>query len=88
MSEKEKRRRKIWAIEFALHELVLYLDSNPDCERALALMREYRKLLADETAAYEDRYGALGETVKDIDPTGRWKWIDGPWPWENSFAEG
>lgn len=88
MSEKEALRRRIWAIEFALHELVLYLDANPECERALALMRKYRRMLAEERSAYEEEYGALGTAVADIEPSDSWKWINGPWPWENNFAEG
>ncbi len=88
MNEKQALKRKIWQIDFALHELVLFLDSHPDCERALSLMRDYRKLRRQTVAEYEERFGPFEVTVRDVKPEERWQWIDGPWPWENKFAEG
>lgn len=32
---------KIMEIDFALNEVVLYLDTHPDCKRALALYHKY-----------------------------------------------
>ncbi len=88
MNDKQSLRRKVWELDFVLHELVLYLDSHPECERALSLMREYRKLRRETLEEYERRFGKMPTTVRNVKPEGVWTWIDGPWPWENNFAEG
>ncbi len=88
MNDKKMMMCKIWQLDFALHELVLYLDSHPDCERALALMRDYRKLRRQALKEYNERFGELIITPKDAGTESPWQWIKGPWPWENNFAEG
>ncbi len=88
MSQKQMLRRRIWEIDFVLYELVLFLDSHPDCQRALALMRDYRRLRRETLKDYEERYGAMPITARDVEPEGMWEWINGPWPWENDFAKG
>lgn len=87
MNEKATLRRKIWELDFALHELVLFLDTHPTSSKALELMREYRKLRNNTAITYESKYGSLDTTVADIEPNRKWEWIDGPWPWEICFTE-
>ena len=43
MTEQAKLRRKLYELDFAIYELVLFLDSHPESARALELMREYRE---------------------------------------------
>jgi len=87
MSEKQKLRRRIWELDFALHELVLFLDTHPDCKKALALKADYLKMRKKAIAAYTEKYGPLNLMARKTDGEDRWEWIEGPWPWENSFAE-
>lgn len=87
MNERAVLRKKIWELDFAIYELVLFLDTHPTSKRALELMRQFKRLREDTVSAYESRYGKYVVTAKDVEPTGRWKWIDGPWPWENDFTE-
>lgn len=72
--------RKIQAVDFAVYEAVLYLDGHPDCRRALAYYQRHRDLAAHLRAEYEKHYGPL--TNASACETGKWQWIDGPWPWE------
>lgn len=81
-------KRKIFELDFALHELVLFLDTHPESEKALALMRDFRTKKAELTKLYEDKYGELVITPADVKADTSWGWIDSPWPWELSFSEG
>ncbi len=87
MSKAELKKR-IFAYDFAIHELVLFLNSHPTNKKAMALLDEYRKRRAEMIAVYEKRYGEFIVKACEV-PTGEcWKWLDGPWPWENNFLEG
>ena len=85
MTEQAKLRRKLYELDFAIYELVLFLDSHPESARALELMREYRDAVMAE---YREKFGDLIITANDAPAEENWKWIDGPWPWDNDFTEG
>ena len=73
---------KIRAVDFALYELVLYLDAYPNCQDALDM---YHKLLCRQkelTAEYESACGPL--TAFGNESHTSWDWIDKPFPWEFS----
>lgn len=72
--------KKLQAVDFAIVETALYLDAYPDSQKALEyyqrLVKE-REMLAD---AYHTRCGPT--TAWDNKSTGKWDWVNGPWPWE------
>ncbi|MBQ2286268.1 MAG: spore coat protein CotJB [Clostridia bacterium] len=88
MNEKAMLRRKIFEADFVLYELALFLDTHPDSKKAMELMCEYRKMRSELIKEYESRFGNYIETLSDVPESDRWKWIDGPWPWDNNFMEG
>lgn len=88
MNDKATLKKRIYEIDFALHELVLFLDSHPTNRRAMELMREYRDKRAKLIAEYEQRYGKYIVNVNDVPMSGRWEWLDSPWPWDADFMEG
>jgi spore coat protein JB len=66
-------------IEFALNDTILYLDSYPECRKALAY---YHRLLDER----EQLIKAINEQCGPMTNLGNlstesWRWIDGPWPW-------
>ena len=85
---KAELKKKIFSYDFAIHELVLFLDSHPTNKKAMALLDEYRKRRAELVEAYEKRFGEFIITACDVPTTDCWKWLEGPWPWENNFMEG
>jgi len=87
MDDKKALRTKIYELDFALEELNLFLDSHPESAKATSLLASYRKLKNDTVKAYEEKYGEYIATVDDAPATTPWQWINGPWPWENSFNE-
>ena len=42
--EKSRMLRRIDAVDFAIHEMVLYLDTHPNDARALKAWEQYRKM--------------------------------------------
>ena len=79
MNEKKNMLKKIHALDFAIHELVLFLDTHPTDAQALAAVREYAEKARVLRERYESCYGSLTGVPCDC---GDWKWIDDPWPWE------
>ena len=80
MTNCEKLLDQIRAVDFALAELVLYLDAYPHCREALDT---YHKLIARRRGLchqYETSCGPL--TAMGNHSTETWDWIEGPFPWE------
>lgn len=88
MNERAECKRKIYELDFAIHELVLFLDSHPRNRRAMELMREYRAAREKAIAAYEEKFGKYIVTPSDVPLTEKWEWLDSPWPWDTDFMEG
>ncbi len=83
MKNREMLKKKIHALDFAIHELVLYLDTHPVCKKAMELLKEYRQKRMDCIALYEEKYGTYIVTPADVPAKGCWQWLESPWPWEN-----
>ncbi|MBR4116880.1 MAG: spore coat protein CotJB [Clostridia bacterium] len=84
MNNREALKKKIHALDFAIHELVLFLDTHPTSKKALELLREYRQKRKDCIALYEEKYGPYIVTPADVSTkNGCWQWLESPWPWEN-----
>ena len=69
---------QIKALDFAIIELGLYLDTHPEDKKALCMHREYAKEVKDLKDKYQKMYGPL--TI--FYPCNKWRWIESPWPWE------
>ena len=66
--------------DFALYDLMLYLDTHPDCREARELFGAYREKRTEAVREYTQRFGAI--KALHTDTTRRWSWGDGPYPWE------
>jgi spore coat protein JB len=80
MSDRTKLANRIKAVDFALYELVLYLDAYPCDQRALSYYAKYKKMAEMLKVEYNQKYGPL-TAFENGDPH-RWQWVEGPWPWE------
>ena len=69
---------KIRALDFAITELALYLNTHPEDEKALCLHRKYCKELKELKDKYQKVYGPLTISF----PCNKWRWLEEPWPWE------
>ena len=75
---REEMIMRIRALDFAIVELGLYLDTHPEDQRALCLHREYARQVKDLKDKYQKMYGPL--TI--FYPCNKWRWLEEPWPWE------
>lgn len=66
--------------DFALYDLMLYLDTHPDCREARNLFADYRSKRAEAVREYVKRFGPI--KAIQTDPSRRWNWGEGPYPWE------
>ena len=66
---------------FALHELNLYLDVNPNDESMLRLFSDYRKKVGELMDQYEREYGPL-TTLSESNNNNQFNWVEGSFPWE------
>lgn len=80
MNERNMLLSRIKKYDFTLKELNLYLDTHPNCRRALAMFRKYRELRRDAVQEYNKRFGPL--TPEHVTDTQSWTWVEDPWPWE------
>ena len=79
MTERERMLRRLSAVEFAAHELHIYLDTHPNDTSAGAALNEYEKQAAVLRKEFEEKFGPLTPG----DDGNRWAWIADPWPWNN-----
>lgn len=75
---REKLLHEIMSLNFAINDLVLYLDTHPCDQRAICMHNEYSEKVISLIAEYQKLYGPL--TVNFTSDS--WDWIDEPWPWE------
>ena len=75
--QRKELAEKIKALNFAVIELALYLDTHPEDEKALCLHRKYAKELRELEDIYQKMYGSL--SIKF--PCNKWRWLEAPWAW-------
>lgn len=81
MSEKQRLcLKKIRIFDLVLYEIMLFLDTHPNCREALELFNKYNEMRTNAVCEYSKQFGPLVAT--DSDSTQKWCWICGPWPWE------
>ena len=68
------------ALDFAVKELNLYLDTHANDQEALDLYASYIKMAKEGRAKYLAQYGPLNSD--DLMPEGGYAWLNDPWPWE------
>lgn len=68
------------ALDFALIETGLFLNTHPTDEKALAY---FNKLTEERKNAHENYTKNCGPlTLFDGDTKSSWDWVKTPWPWE------
>ena len=79
-SEREDMLMQIQEAGFAMIDLGLYLDTNPNDKEMLKLFNMYRKKEKELCNMFEKKYGPL--TFDSEVNESSWLWNKGPWPWE------
>lgn len=70
---------EVRAMNFALVDLKLYLDTHPgECQKISiynTFVKKYRELVTE----YQETYGPI--VAEDYISDCPWEWISDPWPW-------
>lgn len=85
VNQKEKTAtlmHRLQAMNFAITELGLYLDTHADDMDAVELFNQYVEQYAGLVQQYERKYGSLSQMGAAIN--GKYEWLSDPWPWEYS----
>ena len=82
MNEKYAMKKCIDSLCFSILETELFLDTHPRDQKALHMLREYRRRKREAISAYEAKFGKYIVTTDDVPAADRWSWVDSPWPWE------
>lgn len=87
LSEREKDMNNIAMIGFAVNDLTLYLDTHPDCEQGIKLMKELLQKRLDGLSEYAKKYPALTQLsiVTGDSESKQYDWSEGPMPWEGGL---
>lgn len=76
---------ELMALDFAIAELGLYLDTHPEDKEAYAMYENYVRLYREGKKRYEEQYGPLQQM--DTVQFGQYRWLENPWPWEMEGGE-
>lgn len=71
---------ELMALDFAIKELNLYLDTHADDQEVLQLYWSYIKLANEGREKYQKMYGPLQSS--DLTPEDGYAWLRDPWPWD------
>lgn len=80
-SQREILLNKILEYKFAMTDLGLYLDLNPNNTSIVNLYNEYLQEEKKLRMQYEKSYGPLTLDSMSLNKS-NWVWNNGPWPWE------
>lgn len=78
-TKQEKTLLKIRELSFAINDLNLHLDVNPDDKETFCLFKLYVEELNRLQKVYSEKYEVLeiNDDLKDC-----YTWYKNPWPWE------
>lgn len=82
-SEKELLEYNIYKLCFAINDLNLYLDINPQDKEMYDLFKKYIEEYKKDLHEYETKFQVIN---LDDDVLGKYTWINNPWPWEVPYV--
>lgn len=83
--EGKDNKTKLWLdmnrVLFALHEINLYLDVNPNNQSMVQLFSDYSRKANELMMEYEKNYGPL-TTINESNLNSSFNWVEEKFPWE------
>lgn len=78
-NERMQMLKKVQEADFTAYDLLLFLDTHPDCQTALTKYKEAVEHGCKLRKEYEASYGPL--TAAASSAVAPWQWSKNPWPW-------
>lgn len=75
--KRDKLLRRLSAVQFAMWEMHVYLDTHADDAQARKMYDDYKKRFEALQEEYEKEFGPLTLNGKNSD-----EWLQDPWPWD------
>ncbi len=79
-NDRRELLKKVQEADFLALDLQLYLNTHPNCERALKLYTETASKAKTLRKEFEEKYGPL--TATHTPNKLPWQWSKNPWTWE------
>ena len=80
-NEKEQYLLDLNQVQFAMHDINLYLDNHPSDTSMLNEFNKNRETYKEILKNYENKYGPLEICSNNLNKI-PWEWNNEPWPWE------
>ena len=74
--------KRINEVSFAVNDILLFLDTHPDCQEALDFYTANVKIRKEALAEYARLNGPLTVDTADDSCSRSWEWVKQPFPWE------
>lgn len=74
--------KEINECSFAVNDMLLYLDTHPCDENALAYLMEHKNRRMAALKEHAKYYGPLTIDTADDEASRSFMWVETPWPWE------
>nr|WP_294531011.1 spore coat protein CotJB [uncultured Blautia sp.] len=71
---------------FTVNDILLYLDTHPNDQKALSYYRDAVSRRQNLMAEYARAYGPLTVDDASMDTSTTWNWMEQPFPWEKEGA--
>ncbi len=87
LSDRERAMNEISMVGFAVNDLTLYLDTHPDCQQGISLMKKLLHRRYEGLAEYAAKYNPLTQLsiVTGTPDSTKFEWDEGPMPWEGGL---
>ncbi len=82
-NEKEQYLLDLDQVQFAMHDIHLYLDNYPNNNSMIAEFNRNREIYNQLLDEYQAKYGPVVIYSDSLNTT-PWQWDNQPWPWERS----
>jgi len=80
MNHRERLLKDIGMVNFALIELVLFLDTHPRDRAAIEYFNHYNKIKARLEREFSEKYFPISTDYAESNNL--WRWGEAPLPWE------
>lgn len=82
-TEKDLLLYNIYKLSFAINDLNLYLDINPDDQAMYNIFKNYVNAYNSCLDEYEKKYNII---ELNNDDKNNYTWYKNPWPWEDTYV--
>lgn len=80
--EKAALLQKLNEVSFAVNDILLFLDTHPCDEKAMAFFHDVSEQRNTLLKEYASSYGPLTIDTASCRDSDTWKWMEQPFPWE------